>query len=115
MPLHFSVLFSSPLAVPIATFVLGPTSPKHTQFYKGLDQDGGELCPNITCLGQRCIIMYLNAIHCGCQPSCLQVRALEVVGFGVRLTGFMCEIQVYGENNLAVIMERTERMSVCDQ
>lgn len=34
--------------VPLATYILGPTSSEQAHFY-----DGGELCPNLTCLGQR--------------------------------------------------------------
>jgi len=39
--------------VPIATFILGPCSTEHAQFFDGLSADGGELCSNVTCLGQR--------------------------------------------------------------
>ncbi|KAL5479933.1 hypothetical protein EMCRGX_G023536 [Ephydatia muelleri] len=39
--------------VPLATYILGPTSSEQVPFYGGLSLDGGELCPNLTCLGQR--------------------------------------------------------------
>ncbi|XP_064384040.1 CWF19-like protein 1 [Halichondria panicea] len=39
--------------VPLPTFILGPCSIEHGQFYGDLSRDGGELCPNVTCLGQR--------------------------------------------------------------
>jgi hypothetical protein len=38
--------------VPLPTFILGPTSTEHAQFYKDLSADGGEMCPNLTCLGK---------------------------------------------------------------
>ena len=37
--------------VPLATYILGPTSSEQVPFYGGLGLDGGELCPNLTCLG----------------------------------------------------------------
>lgn len=37
--------------VPLATYILGPTSSEQVPFYGGLSLDGGELCPNLTCLG----------------------------------------------------------------
>ncbi|XP_064384088.1 CWF19-like protein 1 [Halichondria panicea] len=39
--------------VPLPTFILGPCWTEHGQFYGDLSRDGGELCPNVTCLGQR--------------------------------------------------------------
>ena len=38
--------------VPIPTFILGPLSTEHAQFYGNLSSDGGELCNNVTCLGE---------------------------------------------------------------
>ena len=40
-------------AVPLPTFVLGPQSTEHAQFFEKVGPDGGELCENITCLGRQ--------------------------------------------------------------
>jgi hypothetical protein len=39
--------------VPLPTYILGPRSSAEASFFEGLGRDGGELCPNLTCLGQR--------------------------------------------------------------
>lgn len=37
------------ITVPIATLILGPNKFEHTDYYK--DKDGGDLCDNVTYLG----------------------------------------------------------------
>ena len=49
---HVRTLYILCAAVPIATFVLGPCSTEHAQFFQEVGPDGGELCPNMTCLGK---------------------------------------------------------------
>ncbi len=59
--------------VPVATYILGPSAAGQTQFYSGVGADGGELCANVTCLGQRGV--YTTS-------SGLQVAYLSGVGAG---------------------------------
>ena len=43
------LIFCCCITVPIATLILGPNKFEHTDYYK--DKDGGDLCDNVTCLG----------------------------------------------------------------
>ncbi|CAI8038792.1 CWF19-like protein 1 [Geodia barretti] len=57
--------------VPLPTYILGPGSPGEAVSYQSLGRDGGELCPNLTCLGQRGVfktsgglqVVYLSGRH----------------------------------------------------
>lgn len=40
------------IIVPLPTFILGPSSTEHAQCLTELSSDGGELCANLTCLGE---------------------------------------------------------------
>ena len=50
----YTYIFS--LSVPLPTYILGPGSPGEVEFYQNLSADGGELCPNLTCLGEWVIV-----------------------------------------------------------
>ena len=52
-------------AVPIPTFILGPQSTEHAQFFEKITCEGGEMCENITCLGTvTVVICYLVKSNC---------------------------------------------------
>ena len=50
-------------AAPLPTFILGPQSTEHAQFFEKLGPDGGELCDNITCLGTKCPHRHLHILR----------------------------------------------------
>ena len=56
--------------VPIPTFILGPQSTEHAQYFEKIATDGGELCENITCLGNVLLKGFIQggARGCFCPP-----------------------------------------------
>ena len=69
---------------PLPTYVMGPTSKDHVSFYDPLGHDGGELCDNITFLGEFvsvcvcffvfvCVTVCVCACHCACVSLCVRV------------------------------------------
>ena len=54
-PLATFILFP-PHSVPMSTFILGPNNDELAELYfSGVTADGGELCPNVTYLGEAWI------------------------------------------------------------
>ena len=60
---------------PLPTYVMGPTSKDHVSFYDPLGHDGGELCDNITFLGEfvsvclclhHCVTVFVPMCACVC-------------------------------------------------
>ena len=60
-------------AAPLPTFVLGPQSTEHAQFFEKLGPDGGELCENITCLGRQ-KTMSTQSFICQVAQPCVHVQ-----------------------------------------
>ena len=82
--MQYNALF---FPVPLPTYILGPSSPSEVSFYQGLSRDGGELCPNLTCLGMHSTVYFssayqatssLDAISC---QFCLSVIGTHVISF----------------------------------
>ena len=46
------------LSVPLPTYILGPVSSEHAQYFEEVSPDGGEIGPNITCLGKKLLWMF---------------------------------------------------------
>ncbi len=75
-------------AVPMATYILGPSTTEHAQFYSGVGSDGGELCTNVVCLGQRGVyttssglqVAYLSGLQGG-RGEVEEGKLVSAVGF----------------------------------
>lgn len=90
--------FSFPHAVPMATYILGPSAEEHAQFYDGVGADGGELCANVTCLGQRGVYTTSSGLQVAYLSGLREERGKEdggLVSFPstAKITGQFRELQ----------------------
>ena len=65
-------------AVPIPTFILGPQSTEHAQFFEKITCEGGEMCENITCLGTVTVVI-CYPVKSNCRSVCVCVCAFVCV------------------------------------